>query len=49
MVVYHSAFMYVCMHAKKHTNLFMLQCYDKLIRHGIQSKAWYTKNQNFTM
>ena len=44
-----SALMYVCMHAKKHTGLFVLYFYEKLIKYGIQSSAWYTKNQKLTV
>ena len=49
LVIHHSAFMYVCMHAKKHTGLFVLYFYDKLIKYGIQSSPWYTKNQKLTV
>ena len=49
LVIHHSAFMYVCMHAKKHTGLFVLYFYEKLIKYGIQSSPWYTKNQKLAV
>ena len=37
LVIHHSAFMSVCMHAKKHTGLFVSNCHQKLIKNGVQS------------
>ena len=49
LAIHHSAFMYVCVHAKKYTGLFVLYFYEKLIKYGIQSSPWYIKNQKLTV
>ena len=49
LVIHRSAFVYVCMHAKKHTGLFMSYFYEKSMKYRIQSNVWYTKNQKLTI